>query len=413
MVLRGQVESGCSERIVTVCGSYTEQAKTAHCSIDDLTEIKQVTSSQAGARPVFITRRGDRLAARIKNVLYAWRFARQVDGQTIISWLPRDRSFYGVLASEAYNPILLWDLPRFYAEGGLRELVFMEGPYRGDPSRRALAGPDFAENRPNAFKRDQFLGRPEVFEDTDHVVYQFDGETRHAVEEEVRQLYRRLPLSQEVGDTVGHAKKIIGQGEYVCLHLRRGDIPSVLRAAREEMKAGVVSNVAKVYAVHAALRTAPFAFYHAAVEEALSIGQKIVFFSDSPDTFRHFALRYGPASFVDGTKFALAAKTDVQKAFVDFNLIAGARDVIGTSTGYSSIATLIGGGRLLTVTAAGSLDAFTQYFFDEVLEGEALPSSVRDELISAFRPRYEIYQDKWRRLQARRTLPRPSTAAVA
>ena len=351
--------------------------------------------------PTFIIRRGDRLAARLKNVLYAWRFARKVGGQTIVSWLPRDRTIYSAIASETYHPILIWDLPTFYAEGGSRELVFMEGPYRGDPSRRSLGGPDFASNRPNAFRIDQFEGRGEAFEDTDHLVYQFVGETRGQVTAEVRELFRRLPLNSEVASIITAAQRTLGD-DYVCLHLRRGDIPAVLRAARDELRSGTVTDVVKVYAVHAAVRTAPYAFYYAAVEAALVRGKKIAFFSDSPETFQHFALKYGASALIDGTRFAARARTDLQRAFVDFRLLTGAREIIGTSTGYSSIASMLGGDTLQSVTASGTLDAFIKYFFDEILQGEAFSGAVQDELVTAFRPRYEVYQDKCRRLQARR-----------
>jgi hypothetical protein len=338
-------------------------------------------------RPLFFIRRGDRLAARTKAFLYAWRFARQVDGQVIVSWPPRDHSIYNSLASEYYSPLLIWNLPKFYATGGCRELFFMEGDYRADDFL-SLKDKQFEAMRPYKFQREFFQGKSGVFLD-DQIPYRFEGEDPAKMPDELRALYRRLPMDPTVAQWLDEARKEIGLKDYVVLHLRRGDIINVMRIALDQLRVGMVTTVARGYAIHTALRTAPYRFYYPFIERALQQKSKIVFFSDSPETLDHFVEKYGSEPFIRGPALAAHAKHPIQKAFIDFTLIAEAREVIGTSTGFTNVASMLGGNVSYNAAAWGPLDDFLEYFFGEVLLGAEVPEHVRQDLVSAFVEKYE------------------------
>lgn len=350
-------------------------------------------------RPIFLTQRGDRLAARLKNMLYAWRFSRQVDGQVIIGWLPRERTIYNALPAEPYSPMLIWDLPRFYADGWSREIFFMEGDNRTRDEFESLEGPNFADVAPNNFRKSQFVGRHAVYQQGAHMVYQFEGETREGVEAEVRALFRTLPLSSKVTALLNRAQSKLGSEDYVALHVRRGDIIEVLKNARNEMESGTLSNQALAYVNHFATRTAPLSFYYASVERAIAGGQKIVFFSDTPETYTHFVGRYGSRAIIDGTSLAKNAPYPLQAALIDFLLIGGSKRVISTGTGYATIAAQLCGAQLESVSAGGPSEALLSDLFDNVLGGARLDGEVRKVMTDAVLRQYEVYHPRWLRQQ--------------
>jgi hypothetical protein len=163
----------------------------------------------------------------------------------------------------------------------------------------------------------------------------------------------------------------------VALHVRRGDIPVLLRNASEELLNGHISEVVTKYVAACVGYTAPLHFYDGPVAAAIKAGRKIVFFSDTPETLAYFQNKFGQADLVDGTKLARPARQPVQRAFIDFNLIIGADAVIGTGSSFAVFATELSGAPYHSVARKGPLSDFERYFFDEIYADITLPSSVR------------------------------------
>src|SRR5579871_6938548 len=98
-------------------------------------------------RPTFFMKRSDRLIARLRHLLYALRFAQQVDGQVIFAWTPLP-SWFQQFDSRDYHVNYIFDIRRHYADGGARRLVFFDSVTPFPTDLPSLQGPDFEAMRP-------------------------------------------------------------------------------------------------------------------------------------------------------------------------------------------------------------------------------------------------------------------------
>ena len=335
------------------------------------------------SRPVFIVRRGDRLAARLKSLLLAWRFSNEVGGQLVFCWFPRDRSIYGALPPEPYGASLIWNLPRFYAERGFEDLIFLDGEYRRNDPYPSLTGPDYAAYRPDQFKRELFQGRALTFLESNHLDYRFADDTNEVVLDQMRHLLARLPLEPRVAEVLERARGELGDQPFVALHVRRGDVLSLMRLAIPEMQSGTTSDIVLRYTRATAGYTAPLDWYDPFVADALDRGEKVVFFSDTPETFEHFERIHGRRKLVKAATLTRGMKIPIQQAFVEFQLMMKASRVIGTRSSFAGFAARLAGVPVTNVQAGGSPQGLERYFFDEVLQAAVLPADVSERLRQA------------------------------
>src|SRR5262249_11531415 len=125
-------------------------------------------------------------------------------------------------------------------------------------------------------------------------------------------------------------------------------------------------------------RTALDEFYYPQIEEAIRAGRKVVYFSDSPGTLADFANVFGRRHFVDGEAFR--ARTPIQKAFLDFNLLIGAGRIVSTGSNYASFAATLGKAELINVAAAGPIDQLEEHLYATYLDGVSLQPDARRTL---------------------------------
>lgn len=346
-------------------------------------------------RTLFFLSRGDRLAARLKHMLFAWRFVREVGGTLVVGWPQRARSLYGTMAGEYYSPSLLFDLGQLYLERGTSDIVFVEGEGFASDRMTPFPPPEIAGAMPFALDRAYFEAGRGPFR-SDNYYVRFADETKADVIAQVRDLYRQLPLSAAARKLVADAARATRSEPYVALHVRRGDIVDVLRAALPEMRAGELTPVALNYAMHLAKQTAPLDYYHDKVAQAVAERRTILFFSDTPALFAEVRARFPRGRLVDAAAIGRNAAYPLLKAFVDFTLIGRADHVIGTQTGFASVACMLGGARQVVVTARGDWDSFRRYLYDEVL-GTPLPPAVADRIEAFIASEYDRYHQRARR----------------
>ncbi len=345
------------------------------------------TMSASPDRPVFIVRRGDRLAARLRSLLLSWRFSNEVGGQLIFCWFPRDRSLYGALPPEPYSAGLVWNLPLFYHQRGFSELIFLDDDYRRDDPYPSLNDETYAEFHKTGFKREDFIGRSLTFLENDHLNFRFEGETDDVMLAQMRELNDRLPLNPAIESAMVRVKEELGDEPYVALHVRRGDVLNLFKMAMPELQAGVTSEVVLKYVRAAAGYTAPLEWYDPYVDEALKAGERVVFFSDTPETFSHFEARHGRRKLIRASTLTRSLRLPIQQAMAEFLLIKNSKRIIGTKSSFAGFAGRLGDSPVINVTTKGNPQEFEKYFLDEVLQGADLPAEVTSRLLDKLRNR--------------------------
>jgi hypothetical protein len=317
-------------------------------------------------RPIFFMKRSDRLIARLKHLLYGIRFAKQVDGQMIMVWTPLP-AWFQQFDSRDYHINLIFDIRGHYASGGGRNLIFFDSvtPFPSDVV--SLQGAQFDAMRPSGFDRAHFSQSGRVFYSGIYYGFQFEDEKKSqaALDDEVRDIYRSIPLDPVVSRILATAKTKMDAAEYAVLHVRKGDVGEMLKRDLPRLAVGDLDQKAlRLTLSHYVSRTAPFDFYYPEIEKCIQRGQKIVFTSDSPETIGHFAKKFGPKHFIDINKF-VRARFPIQKAFLDFNMIIGGSRVISTGSTYAAFAAKLGGAELVSVAMSGRLDRLVDFLFEE------------------------------------------------
>jgi len=356
-------------------------------------------------RTTIVVKRSDRLIARLKQALYAWRFAEQVNGRVVVMWPPPPVAKFQSYGPE-YSPSRLFDLQQFYADGGADSFVFLEGstPFPPPEQRRSLQDAEFASMRPYNFDRELFIRESPILYEQHAPVFAFKDEPRGGehVQRTLRDIYRRLPLDPLIKRTLDRSKESFGD-DYVALHVRRGDIMENLKLELPQLANGPLppDRLALILG-HYVARTALDEFYYPEIEAALKSKRKIVYFSDTPGTISHFAKKFGARHFYDGDR--IRGRYPIQKAFTDFNLMIGAKKIIGTGSNFASFAATLGGGESVNVSAAGTLDRMEQYLFDTYLANVDIGAAGRELLRTELENQYSR-RAKLRPLQAIDPLP--------
>lgn len=303
------------------------------------------------ARPIFYLRRGDRLIARMKHVLYGWRFARQAGGKAVVLWPPPGpwRQF----DSMEYSPSLIFDLEEMAREATISDLTFVETSERFPERRRSLRDPEFAKMRNNSFDREYFKQDDLVFHEDSLMQYRFSDEQRSiaALNAELSDLFNRLKLHPAVEAGLARVANDLGTEKYASLHVRAGDVFHMLTTELPLLPQGKLTGQAlKRLLGHYVTRTAPPELYTPWVLKSIETGQKLVFATDSPDQIEFFYKRFGAQHFLNLADYHL--DFPIQKALMDFIVLSRGSVLYGPRSNFSSLACALGNIDLVTVSAA-------------------------------------------------------------
>lgn len=340
-------------------------------------------------RPTFFLKRSDRLVARLKHLFYGWRFADQVDGKVVVMW-PPNSAFSKQFDGPDFSPSLIFNLRDFYAQGGSERLVFLEGALGYPAERQSLRDAEFDSMRPNMFDRAEFEGINRVFYEEHAATFTFSDEPRGAehIRQGLKRLYTELPHEPVTARNIQTWKDRIGS-EYVGLHVRRGDVWEMLRNELPKLATGELAKARlELLMGHYVGRTAINSFYFDAVDQAIRSGRKIVFFSDSPSTINEFIAHFGRRHFIDGERFK--ARYPIQKAFLDFNLLIGASQIISTTSNYATFASMLGRGNAVNVCATGPFEDLVTHLQKTFLQDVSLPVSGLKMLETSLREQYDL-----------------------
>ena len=300
-------------------------------------------------------------------MLHAWCFAEHVGGRVIVFWPPPAASLVESEIDAEYNPKLIFDLLSFYQKGFGDELLFLEGRSieKLDGGLR-LDDPAFQSMRPHGFLKSQFLQEHPIVHVSGAHEYLFSDEPADPeyMRRRLQERFACLPLNPVVERFLSDVRRWIKTDRYTAIHVRRGD---VIQRLKSDLAVGFdgdgsPSEQLATTLSHVVCRTAPFEFYYPAIEEALQRDERIVYFSDSPETIVHFQEKFGSEYFVDTRRF-MNNRPAIQKAFLDFNLLVRSQHVIGTGSVFSEFAATLGANHHTDVHATGTPASLERYVY--------------------------------------------------
>jgi hypothetical protein len=357
---------------------------------DKLAHAGTIERRVAINRTTFFVKRSARLIARLQLIVYCWRFAQRVDGRVVAIWPPLTE-FYRRIDGAEYSPSLIFDLEVFYGGGGAESLVFLEGRIPTPKMSRSVRDREFADQIPNTFDAENFRRNALTFHELLPITYSFKDEPKDIdyFRRSLRKTYEALPHHPLIIHVLNDSRRRIAAESYVGLHVRRGDIIDLLRNELPRLEGGLVSEAQLASVLRAYLgRTTLYESYYGPVEDAIAEGRKVVFFSDSPETFDHFAAKFGGRHFVNAARL-VKPRHAIQKAFVDFNLLVGASRIISTGGSiYASFAAMLGGGRLINVAGTVSLERMENYLYEQCLAGIDIGASSRQRIRAGMERQY-------------------------
>lgn len=344
-----------------------------------------------GRQPTFFLKRSDRLIARIQTIVYGWRFARHAGCRTVALWPPAN-DHAKQYDEPDFSPTQIFDLQAFYSSGGGDSLIFLEGRFGNPKKPRTVFSAEFETARKNGFSVEALSG--DDFYESVVIPFRHRDEPsdRGYLARSLRETYERLPLHPAIRDGVEKGRQRLGDAA-IALHVRRGDIPDLLRLRAKELEAGTVAPSHLTSAIRGYLiRMAPFEAYYPAIERAISSGKKVTVFSDSADALPHFIKTFG-ARHIAAPPSVPRGRVPIQRDFVDFNLLAGASEIIGTGgSSYSVFASMIGCARYVNVTGTMPLDRLERGLKNVWLAGMELSDSSMKRLSTELAEQYEKMQ---------------------
>lgn len=328
-----------------------------------------LNSRSATARPTLVIARSDRLMARLKAMLIAWRFIDQVDGRLVMLWpkLPKRYAEENV----GYSPANIFDLPKFYAEGGADRLCFVEQSMRqSEVDGISLEGAEFEGCLASGFDRSRFEGSSEIFLPRRKGRYLFSDELANpwVLLEQGRALFAQLPIHPRIAEARERFFEATGlePGNYKAVHVRRGDVYTMLAdALAPDNIDGLDEARLRLLLGHLIVRTAPFDFYRDWVADTIAQGRKIVFTSDTPGAISAFHSEFGAEHFIALDRFRMPLI--IQKAFFDFLVLKDASHLVGTASNFSQFAAELGSKEFVNVAGTGPFESVAREFRDSIL----------------------------------------------
>jgi hypothetical protein len=287
--------------------------------------------------------RGDRLGARLKNLLYALDFSLRIDGTLMLNWPPNGRCIgqEAIVSDEGdYRFFDLFDETLFREQ--FPNTLFTA--YTAADYVKRTVGCDGAilisqiMNQPRGFFEKEIS--KDVVYDLSHR-YQFqDQEPNSEPAMPLAEIFSRLPLHPAIERAV---EQVVSAGrveEALCLHVRRGDIVELLALNSAETTS--ISKHRAIQINHFALKYAPLGAYLRAIED-LAGDRPILVFSDDPAA-RHELETAAAGRAIDHetllTEHSLSAH---QRDFVEILLIARSWRQVGLRSAFVELGAALGG----------------------------------------------------------------------
>jgi hypothetical protein len=307
--------------------------------------------------------RKDGIGARLVNLVWTWRLARNAGLKTLCFWPPLD-PYYG--ESNGVGDLL--DVYALAASELRRELTIIDArpidhlrpePTMLDPGKRHDAQAYAVTPRFGSGARSHAI--PLI--DTGMGPLLAHGERSAKATAEARALLARLPLTHRLQQALRLLDKSHNLQRTIAVHVRRGDIVEVLRGACEALApdAQEKGSLLDRYTEHFFRGCAPAPSYLRLVRPLLKQGYSILFFSDTPGEAEPFLKRFE-------YKMTLARDlgpdnlTGIQRALFEIHLMSRCHTIVAAKSTFSILASLIGGAALVDARRETKADEWVRAY---------------------------------------------------
>ena len=333
-----------------------------------------MSTSASPKRTVFATRK-DRLTSRLEGLLSVWRFARLLDRNTVIHWppLPED---------QAYFSSLIFDLEAMARDPATDDLKLIDQKY--EPRTDVLdlnPTPEF----PDKLDRDKLKEIPRNLFLRSQADIQFREEKTADIETDKKRLYALIKPHPVVQAQLAKALEWIGPGEFVGVHIRRGDLISntevMMRRYLHQAnprRPGTVEDIARAelrlkdWIHHFVVRAAPTEAYIDGLKWATWFKAKkprVIIFSDSETYAREFQRKCPGYTTLLMSDFS-AELSEIQRAYLEMLILSRSRRIISTRSTFSLFASFYGNTAFTNVqllTSRAKMRVFFRKSFREKL----------------------------------------------
>ncbi len=307
-------------------------------------------------------------------MMYAWRFGRKVDAQTVMLWLPTTKKYIADDGTD-FDIGLLFDYFQLNSRDEFSDLRIMNGKTWLNHDLRVVKDVlSLDPARTPEETKEALYKHGDTFITDDLVGYRFDNESRWDMLSDLSRQFKSLPIEPSITKQLDAISSELSGEPYTIVHVRRGD---VMRVLRSNLEAGCVGDDDLQQLLK---RTAPVQHYLDIIEEhGVLKDSRVLVSSDDPTVAKKIQLRLGEDKCKRVSDFKFKGHK-IQRDFFDFLIFVRAQRIIGTrGSVYGKYASIFGGSEFIDVVFDPTPSELENYFNLEVIAGLDIPMSLLNE----------------------------------
>ena len=303
-------------------------------------------------KPVFIANRADGLGERLRTLLNSMVLAKKTDGHFIFSW---PTSF----SANEFHSI---DKPENIFSHDFIESYLVDREMLNRCELKSLEDiQDIKEDLQGDYRKigvtlDQKFLKNQINDKNIHI---------ERIGLEYRLAFERIDFNKIVTKAINLARSVKLRNNVLGIHLRTGDIVYGKYRYMDRYHNKVV----------------PFYTVETIVTRYLNMGYEIVLFSQDNEACKYFKNKYGVLLSSD---LIPEDYNDVQRAIFDIVLMSRCKEIVGGSSGFSIVASWIGGSRILNYKNLLSEAEIKSSFIGSLEDKGVLSSNLTLPLLKSF-----------------------------
>lgn len=287
---------------------------------------------------IVVAGRNDLLGARLRNILGAWRFAKQINAKFIINWRNYDEnyrspySFYDLFDREAVRALDNVNVVEVELDGSISSV---EGTIAPDVLGRALdpkawtvvTSLNVANSQPTDISAQVIR-----YEVTGPM--RFEGESMGDANADMADLFVGLPINKAVAAAIESAAST--NSKIVVSHIRRGNLVEYLFGRDSQSLEALRSDIKNFVPRYAHLNA-----YRRVIDSRFP-DSPLDFFSDDLQLRGAACAMYGSRVVDQNAALDAHPLTELQRAFAEFLLISRCEAIVSTNSAFAILPAILG-----------------------------------------------------------------------